>query len=192
MSTVIEPQQTLQDDSLPSGDILYEMVDGTLVEKDVSAYAAWVAMLLGRRLANFCERHPVGTVTTELVFILDSDQKLRRRPDVAFVSAEKWPVDQPPPPTGDWDLIPDIAIEITNPNDGIAKVMRKVKEYFRYGVTEVWVIIPEGQVVQVYRSLNDVTSFGAGNEIRSEMLPGWSMSVSELLPHVLEAEVDDV
>ncbi len=191
MSTVTEPQQTLLDDSVPSGDILYEMVDGKLVEKDVSAYAAWIATFLSASLHHFCRENRAGTIATELVFILNASRKLRRRPDVAFVSPEKWPVDQPPPPTGDWDLIPDIAIEITSPHDTFAKVTRKVREYFQHGVTEVWVIIPEGQFVQVHRSANDITTFGPGDEIRSEMISDWSMPVVELLPHELEAETDD-
>ncbi len=53
MSTVTEPHTTRHDDSLPGGDILYEMVDGKLVEKDVSVYAAWIALLLSRRMADY-------------------------------------------------------------------------------------------------------------------------------------------
>ena len=192
MSTVIDTQQTQQDDALPRGDILYEMVDGKLVEKNVSAYAAWIALLLSRRLADFCEQNRVGTVTTELVYILNAARKLRRRPDVAFVSPEKWPVGQPPPPAGDWELIPDIAIEITSPNDSVSKVTGKVNEYLHCGVTEVWVIIPEGQFVQIHRSPNDITTYGPGQDVKSELLPGWSMPVAELLPHELKAELDEL
>ncbi len=192
MSTVLTTQQSARDDGVPTGDVLYEMVNGKLVEKNVSAYAAWIALLLGRRLATYCDEHGLGTVTTELVFILDSKRRLRRRPDVGFVSPQKWPVDKPPPPSGDWELIPDIAIEVTSPHDSIAKVMSKTREYFRHGVTEVWIIIPEGQIVQVYRSVSNLTSFGPGDQISSEMIPGWSMPVVELLPHELEAETEDV
>ncbi len=131
-------------------------------------------------------------MTTELVFILSAARKLRRRPDVAFISPEKWPVDQPPPPTGDWELIPDLAIEITSPHDTISKVTGKVREYFRHGVTEVWVIIPEGQLVQVHRSPNDITTFGPDEKVSSVMIPGWSIPVVELLPHELEAEIDEL
>ncbi len=192
MSTVLTTQQPAQDDSVPTGDVLYEMVNGKLVEKDVSTYAVWIANLLKEHLDPFLQQAALGKILVENVFILDSRRKLRRRPDVAIVLAEKWPVDTPPPPTGDWELIPDIAIEVTSPHDSIAKVMGKTREYFRHGVTEVWVIIPEGRIVQVYRSVSDLTSFGPGDKIRSEMIPGWSMPVVELLPHALEAEIDEV
>ncbi len=191
MSTGVELERALIDDSLPSGDVLYELVNGKLVEKDVSAYAAWITALLSRHLANVGDDNRLGLVTTETVFILDSTRRLRRRPDVAFVSAEKWPPTAPPPPTGEWDLIPDIAIEITSPHDGIAKVMRKVREYFQYGVREVWVVNPEARVVQVSRSVNDLHTYSAGDDVRSDMIPGWSLPVSELLPHEIDVEADE-
>ncbi|MBX3437043.1 MAG: Uma2 family endonuclease [Planctomycetaceae bacterium] len=191
MTAVVEPGRRQSDDSLPSDVVLYEMVDGKLAEKEVSAYAAWIILFLGRRLASFCEEPRIGTVTTELVFILDSRRNLRRRPDVAIVGPEKWPLDQPPPPTGDWDLVPNLTVEITSPHDSIAKVMRKVRDYFRHGVTEVWVVIPERQVVQVYRSISDGRTYGVEDVVTSDLLPGWSMPVAELLPHDLEPEFDE-
>lgn len=72
----------------------------------------------------------------------------------------------------------------------MAKVSRKVREYFRQGAEEVWVIVPEWPFVQVFRSINDVRTCGGGDAITSQLLPGWSLPVGELQPHELETEVD--
>lgn len=191
MSTLTRQPSFQADNSLPNGDILYEMVDGQLVEKDVSTYAVWIANLLKDFLGPYCREAKIGTVLVENVFVLDAKRQLRRRPDVAVVLQEAWPVDQPPPPTGDWELIPGIAVEVISPNDTFVNVTRKVEEYFRYGVREVWVVIPEARIVRIHHATDDYTTFQADESFRSDLISGWSMSVAQLLPHRLEADIDE-
>lgn len=191
MSTLTRQPSLQADDSLPNDAILYEMVDGQLVEKDVSTYAVWIANLLKDYLGPYCREAKIGTVLVENVFVLDVDRQLRRRPDVAVIMNETWPVGQPPPPTGDWQLIPDIVVEVISPNDTFVKVTRKIDEYFRYGVREVWVVVPESRIVRVYHATDDYTTFQPDEDFQSDIISGWSMSVAELLPHQLEAEIDE-
>src|SRR5262245_45117941 len=82
---------------------LYEIVNGERVElPPMSAYATWIIGRLDHRLGPFAESHALGTVVPEMLFILDSERNLRRRPDVAFVSFERWPLGREIPETGDW------------------------------------------------------------------------------------------
>jgi Uma2 family endonuclease len=46
---------------------------------------------------------------------------------VAFVSAEKWPVGQPPPGSGDWDIVPELAVEVLSPSNTYEAVIRKLR-----------------------------------------------------------------
>ena len=91
---------------------------------------------------GLCRRQRAWHVRTEMLFVLDAEHNLRRRPDVAFVSTARWPLDRALPETGDWDVVPDLAVEVISPNDVFKDVLAKVREYFHYGVQVVWVIAP--------------------------------------------------
>ena len=136
---------------------LYEIVDGRRVDvPPMSVYTTWLASRLQSRLGPYVEEHGLGTCVMEMLFILDAERNLRRRPDVAFVSAERWPLDREIPTTGDWDIVPDLAVEVISPNDLFQDVITKLHEYFHYGVRLVWAVVPEVQQVYVYDSPTQV------------------------------------
>jgi Uma2 family endonuclease len=190
MSTVLEPsRKTIS--SLPESDQLYEIVNGERVEKTMSAYASWIAALLHGHLAVFLRANPIGNAFPEVVFILDDTRDLRRRPDVAYLSAEKWPVGAPPPATGDWAVIPDLAVEVLSPSNRYEAVMRKLREYFRYGVREVWIVSPEERIVQVFTSPVSLREVTADETLSTPLIPGWSIPIVQLLPHEAAPSISD-
>src|SRR5919199_5205808 len=84
-----EPVLTVQEEPL------YEIVNGQRVElPPMSVYATWLATRLQNRLGPYVEDKGLGTPATEMLFILDAEHDLRRRPDVAFVSTARWPLDR--------------------------------------------------------------------------------------------------
>jgi Uma2 family endonuclease len=183
MASVLTPSPPQSIAELADEDQLYEIVYGIRVEKNVSAYAAWVATELNLSLSPFAKKHGIGTCTLETMFILDADLELRRCPDLAMVAAAKWPVGQPPPPKGDWNIIPDLAVEVLSPGNDFEKMLGKLREYFDYGVTEVWIVAPIERIVLVYRSLDEVKTFRVGQSLATDLVPGWSMPIETLLPH---------
>src|SRR5437867_3877076 len=84
-------------------DALYEVVDGRRVELWPSAFAMWIASHLGPRLGTFVESQELGTVVIEMLFVLDPERDLKRRPDVAFVSAGRWPTDREVSEEAAWE-----------------------------------------------------------------------------------------
>ena len=66
--------------SEPDG--LYEVVDGAVVEKVMGVYEAHIAGRLYSRLGHFVEEHNLGTAEVELLFLVDPETGLKRRPDV--------------------------------------------------------------------------------------------------------------
>src|SRR5438128_1525689 len=115
----------------PAEEPLYEVVNGQRVElPPMGAQSTRIAGRLNTRLEVFVEDHHLGTVVPEMLFLLDRGANVRRRPDVAFVSADRWPVDQDPQWEGDWEVVPDLAVEVVSPNDTFSEVERKVGEYF--------------------------------------------------------------
>lgn len=161
---------------------LYEVVNGEKVElSPMSIYASWIASRLQSRIGPFAESHGLGTVVMEGLFILDPVKNLRRRPDVAFVSAEKWPVDQLLPESGDWEMIPDLAVEVISPDDIFQDVLAKIHEYFRLGVKQVWIVSPLDRDIYVYESPKEVRILTDGDDLDGgALLPGLRLSVGSL------------
>ena len=161
---------------------LYEVVNGQHVElPPMSVLAAWIASRLTCRLGTFADEHGLGTVVSETLFILDTEQDLRRRPDVAFVSAEQWPLSREFPESGDWEIVPDLAVEVVSPTDELSDVVSKVREYFEYGVKRVWVILPVQRQVYVYESPTRVRILPHTDALSGEeIIPGFTLPLSGL------------
>lgn len=179
----------LQTALLPSGrepssadESLYEVVDGRRVElAPMGAYATWIASRLDQRIGPFADERSLGTSVAEMLFILDKARNLRRRPDVAFVSAKRWPLDRPIPPTGDWEVVPDLAVEVVSPHDFASDVLAKVHEYFTCGVRMVWVIYPDERQAYVYSSPVQVRVQTTEAELDGgDVLPGFRIALSTL------------
>lgn len=116
-----------------------------------------------------------------MLFILDAQRDLRRRPDMAFISAQRWPMDRDLPSTGNWEVVPDMAVEVISPNDVFKDVLAKVREYFHYGVQLVWVISPEEQQIYVYESPTQVHILSVDDELNGDrVISGFRLTVASL------------
>jgi Uma2 family endonuclease len=161
---------------------LYEVVDGRRVElPSMSIYAVRIASKLQAALETYAAGKRLGMVVTEGLFILDAKRDVRRRPDVAFVSVDRWPLDRPLPETGDWEVIPSLAIEVISPNDLFEEVLAKMAEYFRLDVQQVWLVSPAEQEVYVYNSPTRVQILTAAEELDGgSLVPGFRIPVGSL------------
>ncbi len=178
---------TLTPPAAPAGpakqELLYEIVNGVRVElPSMGAYANWIALGLARLLGSFVDPRALGTIAMETLFILDPVRDIRRRPDVALVSAQKWPPDQPPPEIGDWQIVPDLAVEVVSPNDVFQEVLNKMEEYFRLGVGQVWIIVPSRRQIYLYDSpTTSPRVLNADQELDGgPLLPGLRLPVGSL------------
>jgi Uma2 family endonuclease len=176
MSTVIDQPTTTEKP-------LYEVVRGVEVElASMGTFAGIVADKIYFLMELFLQRNPIGRAVRESLFRLDAEHDTRRRPDVAFLSAERWPLNRPIPSVGDWQVVPELAIEVVSPNDAYSEVMAKTKEYFHYGVKEVWLVDPTLQRANLYSSLDEVRIVGADKQIETSLLPGFSIRTADLFP----------
>jgi Uma2 family endonuclease len=162
---------------------LYEVVDGQRLElPPMGAYSTWIACELHGYMWTFAREHSLGKAVAEMLFILDRERNLRRRPDVAFVSAQRWPLDRPIPLSGDWDVAPDLAVEVVSPHDTASELLTKIGDYFTHGVRRVWVIYPEERLAYVYESPTQVRVLTETGELDgAEVLPGFRISLSQIL-----------
>src|SRR5258708_4023632 len=90
-TAVLEAPSALDNES---NDRLYEIVKGRRLEKRMGAYEVDIMSMLGLHLGHYCLTHQLGKVVVEMLFNFGIEGQPQRRPDVAFVSYEKWPKDR--------------------------------------------------------------------------------------------------
>jgi Uma2 family endonuclease len=168
--------------SMPDGKN-YELVDGHLVERNMSQLSSWVGGEFFFELRSFLRANPIGWAwPADLGYECypDSLNKVRK-PDVSFIRIERMP--EGPSSDGYAHIPPDLAVEVIAPNDLWREVIAKVDEYLEAGVMLVWVIDPEARSVHVYRRGGTVSLLREGDELSGEdIIPGFRCSVTSLFP----------
>ncbi len=161
---------------------LYEVVDGQVMEQEnMGAYDIRLATLLAVRLETFAREHQLGRAVQEMLFDLALASSRKRRPDVAFVSFDRWPKQRRIPRTEAWEVIPNLAVEVISPTDRADNVMDKVAEYFEAGVEQVWVIFSSQEQVYIYTSTTRVAILSRSDTLHGDpILPHFQLPLTEL------------
>jgi Uma2 family endonuclease len=175
----------LQDD-----DILYEVVDDKKVELGpMGAHEIWLATELVVYLRNFARQHQLGRAVQELLFDFTAMVHRKRRPDVAFVSYERWPRQRPVPHAEAWEVVPNLVVEVISPSDKGNDILDKVAEYFRIGVECVWVIYIFQKQVYIYESPTQVRILTRADELYGEpVLPHFRLPLVSLFEEIEATE----
>ena len=78
-------------------------------------------------------------------------------------------------------MIPDLAVEVVSPHDLFEDLLGKMREYFQYGVKQVWIVSPASQQIHVYESPTRLRIVTAAEELdASAILPGFRLPVAWL------------
>jgi Uma2 family endonuclease len=170
-------------------DSLYEIVDGQRVEKPpMGNFQILAASILVEKLAPYARAQGLGRVVSEMLFKLNPTDKQKKRPDVAFVSYEKWARERKIDFEDGWDVIPDLAIEVVSRSNTAEKVIKKIGEYFKADVRRVWVVYPIDRLIYVYESPKKNVILDINDELDGEdILPGFRLSLAELFEDAAEA-----
>ena len=183
MAIVRMPPGGTEASAIPEPNFLYEVVDGRVVETlPMGALEGWIASGLSFALGLIARPNQLGREVVEVLFLIDPARGLRRRADVAFVSAERWARDRPIP-RGEtaWDVVPDLAVEVNIPSNYADEVIDKIAEYFRVGVRLVWAVYPSQNLVYAYESPRSVRILGVGDDLEGgPVLPGFRMPLATL------------
>jgi len=163
---------------------LFELVNGKLVEKQMSSVASKTAGIACVRLFNFLEKgNGGGELYPEQTFqCFPHDPGLIRRPDVAFIAAHRL---AQVPPEGHVPIAPDLAIEVVSPNDKIYELDEKLADYRGAGVKLVWVINPNSRIIKIHRLDHTYSELDETDTLSGEsVIPGFSVLVRDMLPKV--------
>lgn len=171
------------------GALLYELVDGTLVEKTMGAFESLLAARLLIILGNCVENLGTGIVLgADGMMELFPNQV--RIPDASFIGWENlknsgFP-DEPAP-----SMAPDLAVEVISKGNTPKEMDRKLVEYFQAGSKLVWYFYPSTKSVDVYTSPEQKTTLAKAEVLTGgDVLPGLEIKLAELfkLPAPKEAE----
>ena len=182
MSTAtLSPPAESATDGLDLSESLYEVIDGVVVEKpSMGAYENSLASDLVLKLSYFAGPLGIGRAWTEILFDLRPGIDRQRRPDAAYVSAERWPLDRRVPRGAAWQFVPDLAIEVISPSNLASDMAAKVKEYFLVGVRRVWVVYPDTGEIYAHDSPATARIVGRGETLTDDaLLPGFRLDLDE-------------
>jgi Uma2 family endonuclease len=167
----------------PEG-VRYELSEGKLiVTPSLSLFHNQIRDELNARLRAFVKSQKLGGVTGGTDMMLARDTV--RRPDVAFISAERLRgIDRHEVPV---PLSPDLVIEIVSENDRADDLILKVRQYLAAGTRAVWLLYPNTRLAYRYvpgKLEPEVGSADAGHAFEEpEMLPGFSIPLAEVFQH---------
>jgi Uma2 family endonuclease len=168
---------------LKKTDRLFELVEGTLVEKAMGNGEGGLAADIIRLLGKFLDEHDLGDLAGSDA-TMRIMPKLVRIPDVSFVCWDKYPGRQRPRQAVP-DLVPDLAIEVLSEGNTPAEMQRKLKEYFLAGVRLVWFVDPDRRTVEVFSAPDATTVFTEGQTLDGgDVLPGLRLPVRDVFARV--------
>jgi Uma2 family endonuclease len=159
----------------------YEVVDGIIVEKEMGYRERFLAKRLGLLIDNFALANNLGEALIETPCLLPPKMN-ERIPDTGFISLERWPKGSKFGPGNALPAVPELAVEIISPTNNASEMNTKIHEYFGAGVEEVWIIYPDQGEVIVYESLDVLRTVRGNAVLKTRILPGFELTLSDLFP----------
>ncbi len=161
----------------------FELIDGELVERNMSFRSSAVALEINARVRNYAVEHRPGIVAQSDagLQIFPWDPGRVRFANGSFTSRERLP--EPLPQSGHLKVAPDLVVEVVSPGDLASDIEEKVSEYLRAGVQLVWVAYPASRQVHVFRATRSDSTLRPEDVLDGEdVLPGFQCTVGDLFP----------
>jgi Uma2 family endonuclease len=191
MSAVATPTEITPEDllAMPEGKD-FELVDGRLVERSMSALSSWVGGEILFRIRLFLKDNPVGLVwgADNGFQCFPDDPNKVRKPDVSFLRRERIPSDLMQ--QGYVRVAPDLAVEVISPNENAEELHEKVSDYLNAAVALIWVVYPESRVISVQRADKTGSRLTIDDELSGEsILPGFALRLETLFESITSPAV---
>jgi Uma2 family endonuclease len=184
MSATLEPETEVR---LPDR---YEVINGEVVEMPpVSSFACEVANRIQNHLVVYGLNTRLGRPRMDMMFHVPfpADPTRNRRPDVVFISFDRWPESRPLPYRGEpMEVVPELIVEVASPNDEAEDLLSKAHEYLEAGAKLVWLVYPRLRVIHAYESPTKPRVFTAPEELDGgTVLPDFRVRVDQLFPPMI-------
>jgi Uma2 family endonuclease len=162
---------------------LFELVEGTLVEKAPGHSESGVTLDLAYFLKAYLRQSPLGYLTgpdgaTRLI------PGLVRVPDIAYFAWTQLPKRErmTEPVAG---IPPSLAVEVFSPSNTRKEMKRKLREYFLAGTKLVWYVDPKARTIQVFSSPeSSVTLTESDTLAGADILPGLKVPIADIFAEI--------
>jgi Uma2 family endonuclease len=130
----------------------YEIEDGEVIVVGApSGEHQWVVKVLLRVLDDFVTSKQLGVVIQAPFDVVVQTTPVRtRQPDLLFLRKERGGTPEQIRQLKRLEIPPDITIEVVSASEEeTERLERKLRDYHRIGVPEVWLVYPEERAVEV-------------------------------------------
>lgn len=160
-------------------DRMFELVDGTLIEKTTGNFESLVAMYIATAIANYQKTQPIGIVLGP-----DGQLKIKpetiRVPDVSFITRERLKASdfRQTPITS---VSPNLAVEVISPSNSKREMNDKLAEYFATGTEEVWYVYTDKRELHRFTAIDAYQVLKETETLTLQtLLPGFSLSIASI------------
>lgn len=135
---------------LPDDGWRYALVRGELQRMPPAGFRHGAVIVnVAVPVGHHVKAHRLGVVCgAGTGFVLARNPDIVLAPDVAFVHRERIPASGPPATF--WEGAPDLAVEVTSPDDTGPEVAEKVVSWLSAGTRAVWVVDPRRGSVTIH------------------------------------------
>jgi len=165
---------------LPETNLPVELWNGEIVMSPTPTPSHQTIVInLAFLLRDHVRDKKAGTVFVSPLDVIFSPQRVVQ-PDVFFVSNARKGIIQ-----DRVQGVPDLTMEVVSPGSWKRDRMEKKALYEQAGVSEYWIVDPDGETIEVFaltKGVYDLHSRAQGAEVaESKLLPGFKVTFSELL-----------
>ncbi|MDP8982357.1 MAG: Uma2 family endonuclease [Acidobacteriota bacterium] len=165
---------------LPDDGMHHELNRGELITMPppMSAHSE-IVRRVHEALLKYVLGRASGRVYVEAGFLLHTEPRTIRQPDVSFLSADRAELFSE---HRYFEGAPELAVEVVSPANTAQDLEDKIEQYLAFGARAVWVIYPKQRRVRIYRAGGEHTALYDTDEItETELFPGLSIPVREIL-----------
>ncbi len=139
-----------------------------------------ISSALFQALETHATTHNLGHVARDSQFDWGEVENPNLRPDLAFISFDRWAAYRNVPTALTWHVVPDLVVEFITEDEKTEEFGTRLDDYFKAGVSRVWVVYPDLRIFDYqspseYQILNRDQSLDGGT-----MLPGFQLPIKEL------------
>ena len=179
--------------ALPETKQKCEVVDGVLVmSASPSGEHPWTIRVILSALDPFLSANRLGIALTAPYDVLVNREPLRvRQPDILVVNSELTGISHPSDLAGRpyLESPPLLVVEVLSPSNTPRDIEQRLADYRSIGVPECWLSRFPSRSVEVLRLMPEgavrVASYGMGDILRSEVLPGFELAIADIFGPLL-------
>ena len=173
---------------LPETKERYEIVDGVMyMPPGPDADHQWIQQEVFSFGREFARNSGLGVFMLAPLDLVIQREPLRvRQPDVIFLNSARTGIRSRSDLRGrsPLEVSPDIVIEILSPSNTRREMESRLEDYAQIGVYQCWLFSPEAETAEIIDLTNSepksVAVFGVEDVLRSELLPGFELSLGEV------------